>query len=322
MDFGGPMAKYRHDLPQLGETIFLTDSGLETTLIFLDGMELPYFASFPLLATSAGKKRLREYYDLHAGMALRGRMGFVLETPTWRCNPDWAYKLGYTLAQTDKLNRDAIALMAEVRRDFETPTSPMVISGNLGPRGDGYDPGWVMSADEAMRYHAPQIQSFKLAEADMVSAFTMTNVPEAVGIVRAAERAGMPVAISFTLETDGKLPTGQSLQEAIETTDTLTSGYAAYYMINCAHPTHFGGALAKGMDWTQRIRGVRANASTRSHAELDSSADLDAGNPAELGEQYRDLRRTFRGITIVGGCCGTDHRHVHEIARRCEAVPA
>jgi homocysteine S-methyltransferase len=316
------MAKYRQKLPQLGDTIFLTDSGLETTLIFLDGMDLPYFASFPLLATQAGKKRLREYYDLHAGMAVRSGMGFVLETPTWRCNPDWALKLGYTPAQTDKANRDAVALMAAVRRDFETPVSPMVISGNIGPRGDGYDPGKVMTVDEAMRYHAPQIMSFKSAEADMVSAFTMTNLPEAVGIVRAAKRADMPVAISFTLETDGKLPTGESLKEAIETTDALTSGYAVYFMINCAHPSHFEDALEAGKAWTQRIRGVRANASRRSHAELDSAPDLDAGDPIELGEQYRDLRRAFRGITIVGGCCGTDHRHVQEIARRCEAVAA
>lgn len=316
------MAKYRHRLPQLGDAIFLTDSGLETTLIFFDGMELPYFASFTLLSSIAGKKRLREYYDLHAGMAVRGGMGFVLETPTWRCNPDWAHKLGYTLAQTDKANRDAVALMAEVRRDFETPVSPFVISGNIGPRGDGYDPGKIMSVDEAMCYHAPQIASFKAAEADMVSAFTMTNLPESVGIVRAAKRAEMPVAISFTLETDGKLPTGQSLQEAIETTDALTSNYAAYYMINCAHPAHFEDVLESGKAWTQRIRGIRANASRRSHAELDASPDLDAGNPAELGEQYRDLRRTFRGITVVGGCCGTDHRHVQEIARWCEAVSA
>lgn len=316
------MAKYRHNLPQLGDTIFLTDSGLETTLIFHDGMELPYFASFPLLKTHNGRKRLRDYYDLHAGMSVRGGMGFVLETPTWRCNPDWAHRLGYSISQTDKANRDAVALMVEVRRDFETATSPMVISGNIGPRGDGYDPGQVMSVDEAMRYHAPQIMSFKMAEADMVAAFTMTNLPETVGIVRAAQRADMPVAISFTVETDGRLPTGQTLREAIEITDAETSGYAAYYMINCAHPTHFEDALNAGEAWTSRIRGLRANASKRSHAELDASPDLDAGDPAELGEQYRDLRRTFRGITIVGGCCGTDHRHVQEIARWCEAIEA
>jgi homocysteine S-methyltransferase len=316
------MAKYRQNLPQLGETIFLTDSGLETTLIFLDGMELPHFASFTLLKTRDGKKRLRDYYELHAGMAVRGGMGFVLETPTWRCNPDWAAKLGYSIAEIDKANRDSVALMVEVRRDFETPTSPMVISGNLGPRGDGYDPGKLMSSDEAMRYHLPQIMSFKAAEADMVAGFTMNNLPEAIGIIRAAKHADMPVAISFTLETDGKLPTGQTLREAIEITDAETGGYTAYYMINCAHPTHFEDELKAGEGWTRRIRGLRANASRRSHAELDSAPDLDAGDPEELGRQYRDLRRQYRGITIVGGCCGTDHRHVHEIARWCEAVGA
>ena len=316
------MAKYRHDLPQLGDTIFLTDSGLETTLIFHDGIELPCFASFDLLKTRDGRARLRAYYDLHARMAAEAGFGFILETPTWRCNPDWAAKLGYGAAQIDKANRDGVALMAEVRRDFETPMSPMVISGNLGPRGDGYDPGTVMTATDAEDYHAPQIESFRVAEADMVAAFTMTNVQEAVGIVRAAARAGMPSAISFTLETDGRLPTGQTLREAIERTDAETGAAAAYFMINCAHPTHFAHALDAGEAWTTRIRGLRANASRRSHAELDASPDLDAGNPAELGQQYRDIRKSLRGITILGGCCGTDHRHVHEIARWCAPAEA
>ena len=316
------MAKYRHDLPQLGDTIFLTDSGLETTLIFHDGMELPHFASFALLKTPDGRKRLRDYYELHAGMAVRGRLGFVLEGVTWRASPDWGAKLGYDATALEQANRDAVELMLEVRRDLETPTSPMVISGNLGPRGDGYDPGRLMTADEAEAYHGPQIATFADTEADMVAAFTMTNVPEAVGIVRAARRAGIPVAISFTLETDSRLPTGQTLKQAIEATDAETGAAAAYFMINCAHPTHFADALKADEAWTRRIRGLRANASTRSHAELDASPDLDAGNPVELGEQYRDLRRQFGRITVLGGCCGTDYRHVHQIARWCTPVEA
>jgi S-methylmethionine-dependent homocysteine/selenocysteine methylase len=316
------MAKYRQNLPQLGDTIFLTDSGLETTLVFLDGIELPCFAAFDLLKSRGGRARLRAYYDLHARMAARIGVGFVLETPTWRANPDWAAKLGYNTAQLDKANRDAVALMTEVRRDYETPMSPMVISGNLGPRGDGYDPGKLMTADEAEEYHAPQIESFRAAEADMVAAFTMTNVPEAVGIARAAKRAGMPVAISFTTETDGRLPAGQELRDAIGLVDAATGWAPAYYMINCAHPTHFENALNRNEGWTRRIRGLRANASRRSHAELDASTDLDPGNPVELGKQYRDLRKAFRRITVLGGCCGTDHRHVHEIARWCEPVSA
>lgn len=316
------MAKYRQNLPQLGDTIFLTDSGLETTLIFLDGIELPHFASFDLLKTRGGRARLRAYYDLHARMAARIGVGFVLETPTWRASADWGAKLGYNAAQLDKANRDAVALMAEVRRDYETSRAPMVISGNLGPRGDGYDPRTMMNADEAEEYHAPQIQSLAKAEADMIAAFTMTNVPEAIGITRAAKRAGLPVAISFTTETDGRLPTGHELGDAIGMVDAATGWTPAYYMINCAHPTHFEDALNAGEGWTRRIRGLRANASKRSHAELDNSTDLDPGDPTELGKQYRNLRKSFPGITVLGGCCGTDHRHVHEIARWCEPVSA
>ena len=316
------MAKYRHNLPQLGDAVFLTDSGLETTLIYLDGIDLPFFAAFDLLKTRGGRARLRAYYDLHARMAARNGVGFVLEAPTWRASADWGDRLGYNAARLDKANRDAVALMAEVRRDYETPMSPMVISGNLGPRGDGYNPDALMTADEAEDYHAPQIESFRLAEADMVAAFTMTNIPEAVGIARAARHAGMPVAISFTVETDGRLPTGQLLRDAIGLVDAATEWYPAYYMINCAQPAHFEDALKAGEGWTRRVRGIRANASRRSHAELDVATELDPGNPEELGRQYRDIRKLFKGITVLGGCCGTDHRHVHEIARWCQPVEA
>ncbi|MFC5069366.1 homocysteine S-methyltransferase family protein [Flaviflagellibacter deserti] len=316
------MPKYRNDLPQLGDTLFLTDSGLETTLIFHDGMELPHFASFDLLKTAAGRKRLRDYYELHARTAVENRMGFVLESVTWRANPDWAKKLGYDARSLAFANRDAIDMLVDIRREFETPASPMVISGNLGPRGDGYDPGRLMSAAEAEDYHCTQIDTLSWTEADFISGFTINNVPEAVGIVRAAKRLEVPSVISFTLETDGRLPTGQTLQEAIETTDAETGGAAAYFMINCAHPTHFEDALKANAAWTQRIRGLRANASRRSHAELDSSPDLDAGDPIELGRQYRDLRRSFGHLTMLGGCCGTDHRHVREIARFCSSAEA
>ncbi len=316
------MAKYRHDLPQVKDKVFLTDSGLETTLIFHDGMDLPCFASFPLLDTEEGLRRLRHYYELHAGMAVASGLGFVLESVTWRAHRDWGAKLGYGAADLDRVNRDAIAFLEEIRAAHETPASPLVISGNLGPRGDGYDPGTLMSPREAEDYHLAQIATLADTNADFISAFTMNNVNEAIGIIRAAKRKGIPSVVSFTLETDGKLATGQSLKDAIVQADAETHGAAAYYMINCAHPTHFEHVLTSTEDWAARLRGIRANASRRSHAELDNSTDLDAGNPVELGTQYRDLRRGHRRITILGGCCGTDHRHVQEIARWCEAVAA
>lgn len=228
----------------------------------------------------------------------------------------WGEKLGYTPAELDQANREAIAMLLDLRRELETPRSPMVISGCLGPRGDGYDPSQVMSQTEAERYHARQVRVFAEAGADLVAAITMTNTHEAIGIAQAARAEGLPVVISFTVETDGRLPTGESLKDAIEAVDAATERTPAYDMINCAHPTHFADALGPG-DWGLRIRGVRANASRRSHAELNEAPDLDAGDPVGLGAQYRDLRRRFPHLNVLGGCCGTDHRHIAQICGAC-----
>jgi S-methylmethionine-dependent homocysteine/selenocysteine methylase len=238
------MPKYRVHLPQLDGGIFLTDGGLETTLIFHDKLELRYFAAFPLLKDEAGADALRKYYCSYATIACTNRFGFVLDSPTWRANPDWSEKLGYSNAALDDVNRLAVAMMRDLREKFQTPHSPMVISGCVGPRGDGYDPGQVMSETEAEAYHRQQIGVFRETEVDVVTAITITNTPEAIVIVRAARASGLPVVISFTLETDGSLPTGQSLREAIDAVDAATDKGTAYYMINCAHPTHFDTAIA------------------------------------------------------------------------------
>jgi len=311
------MSKYRNNLPQLSERLFLTDGGLETTLIFHDGIELPHFASFDLLKSEDGRARIREYLLRYIALAKRAGIGFILEGPTWRANPDWAEKLGYSREALAKANRAAVALMAELRREHETPQTPMVISGNIGPRGDGYKVDSAMSAQEAEDYHSFQIGIFRDTEADMVSAFTINYVDEAIGVVRAAKAAKIPSVISFTLETDGRLPSGQSLKDAIEQCDWETGKAAAYYMINCAHPTHFAQELEKGGAWVSRLRGLRANSSKRSHAELDVAPDLDIGNPVELGQDYRGLRALLPQLTILGGCCGTDHRHVEQICASC-----
>lgn len=313
-------AKYRARLPQLSDKIFLTDAGMETTLIFHEGIDLPLFASFDLLKSNEGVERTRSYYARYCRLARDAGLGFVLESPTWRANIDWAEKLGYSASALADVNRQAIELMAELRDEFETPQSPMVISGNIGPRGDGYQPGKLMSADEAQNYHSEQIQVFAKTCADLVSAFTMNYTNEPIGIARAAKAAGMPVVISLTAETDGRLPTGQTLKEAIIEIDAETGSAPAYYMLNCAHPTHFAEALEANEYWVKRLRGLRANASTRSHAELDQATDLDAGDPVALGRQYAELRRKHRHMTILGGCCGTDFRHVEQICFACEPV--
>lgn len=307
-------------LPQLDGGLFLTDGGLETTLIFHEGVDLPHFAAFLLLKDEAGRRQLRDYYERYLAIAARDGRGFVLETPTWRASGDWADLLEIHRAELAALNRAAVGLMIELREAWADRVSPLVVSGCVGPRGDGYDPGQVMTAEDAQAYHADQIEAFAQAGADMIAAITMTNTPEAISVARAARAAGLPVAISFTVETDGCLPTGETLGEAIVAVDAATDGAPAYYMVNCAHPEHFAGVLTPGAAWVDRIGGLRANASRRSHQELNDSPDLDDGDPAELGEEHAALVRRFPRIRVIGGCCGTDDRHVDAMSRACLAV--
>jgi len=306
---------YRTALPQLGQRLFMTDGGIETTLIFHDGLPLELFAAFTLLKDAAGTAALRRYFGRYTALALRRELGLVLETPTWRASPDWGAQLGYGRAALADVNRRAVDLLTELRAATATARCPMVLAGVVGPRGDGYKAGARMDADAALAFHAPQVEDFARSAADLVSAYTMTYTAEALGIVRAAQAAAMPVSVAYTVETDGRLPSGEALGEAIEKTDDATGGYPAYYMINCAHPTHFEHVLATGGRWRERIRGLRANASRRSHAELDESADLDSGNPEELGRDYRALEPSLPRLSVVGGCCGTDERHVEAIVQ-------
>ncbi|MEQ1896278.1 MAG: homocysteine S-methyltransferase family protein [Vicinamibacterales bacterium] len=315
------MARHRAALPQLGGELFLADGGIETTLIFLDGLDLPDFAAFTLFESEEGRTALRKYFRSYIDLAARFRTGLVLESATWRASADWAARRGYSAAQLADANWAAITMLAELRTAAGgaagNASTPIVISGCVGPRGDGYVPGNMMSADQAEAYHGDQIRVFSETAADMVSAITVNYVDEAVGITRAARHAGMPVAISFTVETDGRLPTGQSLQSAIEQVDAETASYPAYYMVNCAHPEHFDAVLTPGAAWAQRVRGIRANASRMSHAELNESVSLDIGDPCELGQQYAKLKRAHPQLTVMGGCCGTDLRHIEQIAVAC-----
>lgn len=314
------MPRYRNALPQLGGQLFLTDGGLETTLIFHEGWELPDFAAFPLLKDAAGVAALRKYFHAYAGIAQRFGTGLVLESATWRANADWGARLSYSQEALVDANRQAIQLLEEIRDEVENEQTRVVISGCVGPRGDGYVPTEVMTAHEAEEYHRAQIATFAETAADMVCALTLNYVQEAVGITRAAQQAKMPIGISFTVETDGRLPTGETLQSAIEAVDQATSGYPCYYMINCAHPTHFVQVLEADEPFVQRIHGLRANASRMSHAELNEAPELDIGDPVELGSQYAALRRRLGALNVLGGCCGTDDRHVEQIAAACAAL--
>lgn len=305
-------------MPQL-ERLCLTDAGLETDILFNRGIDIPLFASITLLRTDEGRRELDRYFRGFLDLARRLKAGFVLESATWRASSDWAEPLGITQSELDNLNREAITMLAELKAEYATLQTPIVVSGCIGPRGDGYDPGRIMSVDEAENYHSHQAQVLASAGADLLSAITMTSIPEATGVARAAQSLGVPVVISFTVETDGRLPTGEELGRAVGEVDAATASYPSYYMINCAHPTHFASVLTEGEAWTSRIRGLRANASKCSHAELDAMTELDQGDSVELAELHRELLRRFPQITVVGGCCGTDLTHVTAIAEACLA---
>lgn len=313
------MTLYRNALPQLTGNFFLTDGGIETTLIFHDGLELPDFAAFHLLNNSTGESALRKYFRAYADIAQRFNTGLILESATWRASADWGARLGYTPEALADVNRKAVHLLEEIRDEYQQGIATCVISGSIGPRGDGYSPDHIMSAGEAEAYHSEQIGVFASTAADLVSAFTINYVEEAIGIARAAQQFNLPVVISFTVETDGKLPTGQTLQSAIEQVDQATGNYPIYYMLNCAHPTHFEHVLDDAA-FVKRIHGLRANASRKSHAELNESPTLDMGDPLELGSQYADLKKRLHNLNVFGGCCGTDHRHIEQIAQACSSL--
>jgi S-methylmethionine-dependent homocysteine/selenocysteine methylase len=306
----------RGQLPQLSGGTFITDGGMETTLTFEDGIDLPHFASFVLLDDARGIDLLRAYYTSYLEIAAQHGVGIVLDTPTWRANPDWGDRLGYSAEALADVDRHGVALLEELRSTADG-LPQLIISGCIGPRGDGYRVDNEMTAEEAQRYHEPQVATFADTAADLVSALTLTYAAEAVGVARAARDTGIPSVISFTVETDGRLPSGESLREAIEEVDDQTQGAVAYFMINCAHPTHFAHVFDEDGGWRNRIRGLRANASEKSHAELDEAEELDAGDPVALAGHYRELQKRLPNLTVVGGCCGTNERHVAEI---CAAV--
>jgi homocysteine S-methyltransferase len=304
------MSIYRDSFPPSNADIFLAYVGMETDLIFNQGVNLPGFASYPLLKTTEGRELLKGYLKDLIALGNEAGVGVILESPTWVANRDRGAALGYSSSELKKLNHDAIAMMAAVRSDSDH--TPTVISANIGPREDAYAPEAQMNSDEAERYHSEQISVLAETDADVISGYTLAYPSEAIGMVRAARRFELPVVISFTVETDGRLPTGGSLKEAITEVDVATDSYAAYFMINCAHPEHFSGVL-EDAPWMQRVRGIIANASRCSHAELDEAEELDDGNPTELGAQLSDIRRRFPHIQVLGGCCGTDMRHMKHI---------
>uniref|UniRef100_A0A6U3TK87 Hcy-binding domain-containing protein n=1 Tax=Ditylum brightwellii TaxID=49249 RepID=A0A6U3TK87_9STRA len=312
-------AKYRGALPSLSGDLYLTDGGIETVLIFEEKQDLPHFAAFSLLKTPDGVELLKKYYTPFIELANEKGVGCILESATWRASLDWGKKLGYSEEELSIANQKSICILRNLRSTMEKG-KPLIISGCVGPRGDGYVAGEVMTTPDAMDYHSAQVQALAAAGADVITGITMTNSAEAAGLVQACVQHRMPCVISFTLETDGALPSGETLQAAICAVEA--AGPVLYYMLNCAHPSHFAGVLAQavvaGEEWVDRIRGLRANASAKSHAELDAMTELDSGDAEELAVQCRGLKeRALPALNVLGGCCGTNVRHVAQMHAAC-----
>jgi homocysteine S-methyltransferase len=307
-------------LPQLGGALFLADAGLETSLVHDDGLDLPDFTTFGLLDTDNGRNVLTTYYQRFVDLASKAGRGIVLETATWRVSADWLEAQAYPATDVARLNRAAVDVLLDLRA--RTPGTTVVVSGCIGPRYDGYvaepAPDWRTARD----YHAAQVSALTAAGVDLVTATTMTTPQEALGIVLAAQALGIPAVVSFTVETDGQLPDGTSLAAAIAHIDEVTAAYPAYYMVNCAHPQHFQGVVGVGTPGADRIRGVRANASKRSHAELDEATTLDRGDPEDLAQRYLALLAANPGLAVLGGCCGTNQEHIAAIAAAVTEVTA
>lgn len=307
------MPRYRDALPQLSGDMFLADAGLETDLIFNHGVEIREFAAHTLLASRPGRAALTRYFEGYLDLAKERNAGFILDSVTWKAHARWARDLGADPVELRAANEDSIRFISELRDRHSQNARPIVLNALVGPCGDAYRPEIAISTDQAETYHAEQLGWLAETDADMVTAMTFNQATEAAGLVRAARNEGLPVAVSFTVETDGALPTGQNLADAIAEVDEATDSYPAYFMINCAHPDHFSGVL-QDAPWARRIRGVRANASRKSHAELDDAPELDSGDPVELASQYRQLAERMPWLNVFGGCCGSDLRHVTEIA--------
>ena len=309
------MKTFRQHLPQLEDHMCITDGGMETDLVFHHQFDLPYFAAYDLLRHERGYVALFEYYTSYVHLAQTYNLGLILETPTWRANADWGAKIGDSSQDLETFNLQSVTLLEHIRDEYGDEARPIVISGCLGPRGDGYIPSQRMTVPEAQAYHAAQIGTFAQSNVDMIAALTLNYVEEATGLTLAAQEYGLPVCISFTVGTDGKLPTGDTLADAIQAVDRATDSGPVYYMINCAHPTHFSHLFTKQDRWVNRVKGLRGNASCLSHAELNESEILDEGNPSEFGAELKDLKTISPHLTVLGGCCGTDYRHIEQICK-------
>ena len=290
------------DSPGLAGRLMTSGGGFETWMQYVDGFTLRHFCGFELLNDARGITCLRDYQRKIIEAAVANGFGVINEGLHYRASRDWGELIGFSKEALEDINIRGIEFYRELGREYDSPDTPMLVGGVIGPRGDAYNVGRTPDAAEAEDYHSEQILTF-------------SSVQEAIGLVRAAKAAGMPVIVSFIAANGGRLQGGETLQQAITLVDAATGSGPDYYMINCTHPTEFEQGLTPG-DWTTRLGGFMPNAVAMETLDLCKLGHLEDGDPAELGHQMADLARRFPHINVWGGCCGTDGRHIGQITRQ------
>ncbi len=303
-------------LPPMGSgEMFLTEGGSETEIMYRHGFELPEFSMLPLLESPLALSALRDEYSQQLDVAAEFGLSFLLTGLDYRASPDWGSKLGYSPSGLADANIASIELLRDIAKGYEEQIPRLLIGGILGPRGDAYSLNQEITAESAEDYHAVQLETLKRADVDFACALTFNNVAESVGALRAANQTGVPLFVSLTLDRSGRLKSGPTLAEAIVEIDAQ-AGEAApeLYMINCSHPLEYEPAL-ENRDWIKRLRGVRPNASKMEKLALCELGHIEEGDPVELASRLRDLSERYPHMDIFGGCCGTGHKHLREIAK-------
>ena len=298
---------------------FLTDGGIETEIMYKWGFELPHFAMYPLLDNPDAMAAMRGMYRRYLDVAARHRLSALMGGLDYRASSDWGALLGYSREALAEANFRSIAFLRELADEYVADIPQILIAGYIGPRGDAYRINRTITAAEAEDYHAVQLATLKAADVDLAWALTFNNTPEAIGVARAAARIGVPLAISFTLNSASRLSSGPSLAQAVETVEAETGGTPAFYSLNCSHPVEFEPALTAG-DWIGRVRGFRPNASKMDKIALCKLGHLEEGDPVELGRLMGALARRYPHMDVWGGCCGTGDVHLDQIAREVVAA--
>lgn len=292
---------------------YMCEGGTETEVMYKHGFSFPHFAVFELLKDTKAVAALKRMYQDYFEVVAKHNMSALVGGLDYRASPDWGALLGYSAEGLADINHQSIEFLRNIAVDYSNNIENILIQGLIGPRGDAYETNHSITEAEAQDYHSVQLQTLKSANVDLATAMTFNNVPESIGVARAAVEADVPLCISLSLDGSSNLNSGPSLAEAITTIDAATDSSVAFFMINCVHPLEYEPALADEQ-WITRIRGVRPNASVMDKLSLCTIGHLEAGNPTELGKQMGDLMQRYPHMDICGGCCGTWDTHLDQIA--------